>query len=67
MTDDKVLAFVRFYIKDKGYAPSLDDIADGTGMSKSGARYRLFKLREAKLIDFKEDTARSYRITQKGE
>jgi hypothetical protein len=40
-TDDDVFAFVSWYRTAHGYAPSIQDIADGLGIVKSTAKYRV--------------------------
>jgi repressor LexA len=39
-TQDRVLAFIRRYLKRRGYAPSLIEIAEGIGISSKGTAHR---------------------------
>ncbi|MEW8505421.1 MAG: transcriptional repressor LexA [Candidatus Thiodiazotropha sp.] len=39
-TQDRTLAFIRRYLKKRGYAPSLIEIAEGIGISSKGTAHR---------------------------
>ena len=39
-TQDRVLAFIRRYLKRRGYAPSLIEIAEGIGITSKGTAHR---------------------------
>ncbi|MCU7925462.1 MAG: transcriptional repressor LexA [Candidatus Thiodiazotropha sp. (ex Dulcina madagascariensis)] len=39
-TQHKTLAFIRRYLKRRGYAPSLDEIAEGIGITSKGTAHR---------------------------
>ncbi|MFI0458978.1 MAG: LexA family protein, partial [Candidatus Thiodiazotropha endolucinida] len=39
-TQDRTLTFIRRYLKRRGYAPSLIEIAEGIGISSKGTAHR---------------------------
>ncbi|MEJ2405891.1 MAG: hypothetical protein P8171_16630, partial [Candidatus Thiodiazotropha sp.] len=39
-TQDRVLVFIRRYLKRRGYAPSLIEIAEGIGITSKGTAHR---------------------------
>ena len=66
MSDD-VYAFAASYIAEHGYSPSYREIKEGCNMaSLQTVRARLVELREAGLIGFADNTARTITITGRG-
>jgi repressor LexA len=62
----ELLGFLRRYLEDHGYAPSIEDIARGTGMrSKSTVAYHLDRLEAAGRIRRARGVARSLQLTGK--
>jgi SOS-response transcriptional repressor LexA len=57
-----VIAYLVQFQEKLGYTPSLNDMAKGLGMSKSGIRSRLIKLAAEGKIAFDAKVARSYRV-----
>lgn len=59
----KVLEFIRDYIEQHGYSPSIREIAAGVGLaSSSAALYQVLRLEGAGLIVRDEGIARSIRL-----
>lgn len=66
MSDD-VYSFAASYIAEHGYSPSFREIKEGCGIpSLHTVRDRLVELRDAGLIGFADNTARTITITGKG-
>jgi repressor LexA len=57
-----ILKFIRSYIKRHGYGPSMEEIAEAVGLSKSAARHHLLILREEKKVDMTPGVYRSLRV-----
>lgn len=62
----EILRFVAGYIEQNGYSPSMQEIGDGTGVHKNGARHHLLKLQSDGLVTTTEGAYRSIRLTDKG-
>ena len=63
----QVLEFVYVFIKAKGYAPSLSEIAAGLDRSaKSGVRDIVHGLKQRGLLDFEPHRARTLSLTEAG-
>lgn len=62
-TGDDILAFIASYWKDKGYAPSVRDIAEGVGLaSTSTVAWWLMRLQRDGKIEQEVRTPRTIRI-----
>lgn len=59
----RIYAFVVGFIEEKGYSPSVRDIAAHFNIGHSTVRKRLSRLREQGLIDYDEERARSIRTS----
>ena len=61
-----VLAFIRQYMAEFGYPPTIRDIASNFGITTHAAYYHLTALKTKGLIDWKEGASRTIRILKKG-
>ncbi|MEW8319223.1 MAG: transcriptional repressor LexA [Candidatus Thiodiazotropha sp.] len=62
-TQDRTLAFIRRYLKRRGYAPSLIEIAEGIGISSKGTAHRHVQaLAEAGVIRLIADRKRGIEL-----
>lgn len=62
----QILVFLRDYARDHGYSPSMQEIGDGIGVHKNGARHHLLKLQSEGLVEMTEGSYRSIRLTDQG-
>ena len=61
----EILAFVRDYWQEWGYAPSMRDVRDGLGFSSTSVvRYKLVRLRMDGLVEFDSKRARTLRVRE---
>lgn len=61
----KIVAFVRAYIKKNGFAPSIEEIADGVKLaSKTAVRHHLQKLEEDGVVTMQAGKYRSLRVVE---
>lgn len=61
----KIVAFVRAYIKKNGFAPSIEEIAEGVKLSsKTAVRHHLQKLSEDGIVTMQSGKYRSLRIVE---
>lgn len=64
---DKIYKFVSDFVREKGYSPSLKDIAEGTGFSPtsmSTVRKHVVELRAEGKLTFVDNISRSIRPTE---
>lgn len=59
---DAIVDYIAEHWRDRGFAPSIRDIADGMGCTTSSVTYHLHALKQAGVIDFEERTARTVRV-----
>lgn len=65
VTDAQLMAFIRGFVTDHGYPPSVRDIGEATGLaSTSSVRHRLRGLEEAGLIRRDPRYSRAIAITE---
>lgn len=57
-----MLTFIKGYIAERGYPPTNQEIADGTGISKTVARRHLQTLAEGGLITWDSRIPRSIQV-----
>ena len=62
--DDELLAFIRRYRSDNGYAPSVRETASAFGVTGSTVQYRMRKLEAAGQIERTRGVARSTRVVK---
>ncbi len=55
-----ILQFIADYIDENGYSPSLNNVANGIGRSQSATRFQLAVLKEAGLVNYQPDIARTF-------
>ena len=64
-TKGKVLEFIKTYINNHRFAPTIREIRDGVGLkSTSAAHAHIKSLKAAGLIDYSERTSRTITITE---
>ncbi len=63
---DRIHAFMRAVWKEHGYMPSVTEIADETGLSRTSVYWHLDLLRRTGFITFEDDQrARTLRLTRR--
>lgn len=61
----KIVTFIRAYVKKNGFAPSIEEIADGVALaSKTAVRHHLQKLQEDGVITMQSRKYRSLRLVE---
>lgn len=64
----RVLKAISDFTEEHGYAPSIRDLAKAAGLtSPASGKYHVDRLQRLELIDVDEHTARSIRLTEKGQ
>ena len=64
---DRVVDFIRAYIRMHGYAPTVREIMDGVGLASTAAvQYHLEKLRDSGVITWIPGRARTIRVLEEG-
>jgi SOS-response transcriptional repressor LexA len=66
MRQCEVLSFIKIFIKNKGYSPSVRDLATEFGFSPKAAFDHLIALRKKGYITWVPNTARTISIIKKG-
>lgn len=64
VTDEEIIGFIKGYIENYGYSPSMRDVAKAIGLSISPTKYRLDMLRKKGVITFEDGMARTIRLVQ---
>ena len=64
---EAVYDYVKQHIKERGYAPSLEEICAGVGIrSKATVAYNLNWLKAEGRVDWEQNKSRTLRITERG-
>lgn len=61
-----IMKFVKAYIKRNGISPSLDEVTQGIGASKTTTRYHIGVLMDEGFLAQQEGKYRSLRVTNEG-
>lgn len=61
---ESMLTFLRSYIEQNGYPPSMAEIAEQEGIAKSAVRHHLYRLQRDGLITMTPSKYRSIRVLQ---
>ena len=66
-TDENILMAIDSYTNEHGFSPSVRDLCRILGISSPGAmKYRLKKLRDGGMLDYKDKMPRTIRLTRAG-
>lgn len=61
---EAMMKFIRVYIDQNGYPPSMAEIAEDQDIAKSAVRHHLYRLQRDGLITMSPNKYRSIRVTQ---
>lgn len=62
-TDDQIVDYIRGYIREHGYSPSLREIGDAIGVKSVGSvKYRMNSLKEKGLVTFADRKPRTIKV-----
>lgn len=67
-TDAQILDFIRTFIENNGYSPSIREVCLATGISSPGSvKYRVDILKSKGLLTYDRRKSRTIRLTAEGE